>query len=164
MLTINAAKKDLPHGPATYLLDETHGRSIRPYPWTGATKPSDAERLKGKDCGSYGGFLHTDHAVRTEFFEPHDVPPTKEQPYLMDFTYIFDDKTADNKLFMEGEVVKEEDVTAELGGPEDMRFIAADKQELAPTPPPAGAVTRIEEIMGICKAWRLSDAALEDML
>ena len=115
MLTINTASKEAPHGPVTYLLDESHGRPIRPYPWTEATKPSDAERLAGKDCGSYAGHLHTDHAVRLEFFQPHEIPAHKDEPYLMDFKYIFDQSEDDNRLFMQGEPVAEEQVELELG-------------------------------------------------
>ncbi len=118
MLTINTASKEAPHGPVTYLLDESHGRPIRPYPWTEATKPSDAERLAGKDCGSYAGHLHTDHAVRLEFFQPHEIPAHKDEPYLMDFKYIFDQSEDDNRLFMQGEPVAEEQVELELGSAE----------------------------------------------
>jgi hypothetical protein len=63
----------------------------------------------------YGGFLHTDHAVRLESFQPHEVPATKDEPYLMDFKYIFDPTDADNRLFMRGESVTEAEVEAELG-------------------------------------------------
>jgi hypothetical protein len=160
MLTINAAKQDLPHGPATYLLDESHGRPIRPYPWTAATKPSDAERLSGKDCGSYGGYLHTDHAVRLEFFQPHGIPPTKDEPYLMDFKYIFDDSERDNRLFMQGEPVTVEHVEAELGAAEDLRFIAADSETQETTPPPGEALTRLEEIIAECRKWRITNEEL----
>lgn len=42
--------------------------------------------LKGKDWTRYEGVLHTDHAVREEFFLDREVAPTASRPYLMDFT------------------------------------------------------------------------------
>jgi len=45
-------------------------------------------RLAGKDWTRYEGVLHTDHAVREEFFHgSREVAPTSSKPYLMDFTY-----------------------------------------------------------------------------
>jgi hypothetical protein len=123
MLTIESAAKDAAHGPATYLLNQSHGRPIRPYSWTNATSPADLEKLKGKDCGSYGGFLHTDHCVRPEFFEPRDTPVNKEEPWLMDFTYIFDPAAEDHLPFMIGHAATEAEVEAELGPVGDKRFL-----------------------------------------
>ncbi len=157
MLTIASAAKDVPHGPATYLRDEKHG-PLKPYSWTEATKPSDKEKLKDKDCGSYGGYLHTDHAIRGEFFDPHEAPAHKEAPYLMDFTYIFDPRSADHLPFMVGEPVTEAHVEAELGRPADMRVIdeGAVGMDLEEAPPsPLGI--RVEEALRQCRQWRLTD-------
>jgi hypothetical protein len=102
MQTIGQAAKHSPHGPATYLRDETHG-PLRPYAWTEETKPSDREILKGKDCGSYGGYLHTDHAVRPEFFRPHEIPAYFDTPYLMDFAYIFGNRSPEFQAISKAE-------------------------------------------------------------
>src|SRR5436190_7006766 len=39
--------------------------------------------LEGKDWTRYEGVLHTDHAVREEFFVDRDEPSTASKPYLM---------------------------------------------------------------------------------
>ncbi len=157
MLTIEQAAKDAPHCPATYLIDESHGRPIRPYNWTEATPPPALEKLRGKDCGSYAGYLHTDHAVRSEFFEPHVAPSTKDEPYLMDFAYIFDPSNPDYGPFMAGVEVDEDEVRAELGRPEEMRTIADDGTSEPPTFRAAHITRKIEEALAVTRTWRLSD-------
>jgi hypothetical protein len=75
--------------------------------------------LEGKDWTRYEGLLHTDHAVREEFFFDREVAPTSSKPYLMDFTYLYDDKQADFVEFTRGRRFSDEDVYAEIGRPED---------------------------------------------
>jgi len=75
--------------------------------------------LEGKDWTRYEGLLHTDHAVREEFFFDRDVAPTASRPYLMDFTYLFDDQQDDFVQFTGGERFTSEHVFAEIGKPED---------------------------------------------
>jgi hypothetical protein len=163
MVTIESAAKGVPHGPATYLREEKYG-PLKPYAWTGATKPSDKEKLKDKDCGSYGGYLHTDHAVRAEFFDPHEAPMYKETPYLMDFAYIFDPTSVDHLPFMVGESVTEAQVEEDLGRPADMRVIeTGGTAEDLVEPPPSQLGARIEEALARCRQWRLT-AAQEDAL
>ena len=100
---------------------------------------------------------------RLEFFQPHEVPATKDEPYLMDFKYIFDELEEDNRLFIQGESVTEEQVDAELGTAEEMRLIAADTNALVPLQPPGEALTRIEEILTACHAWRMTDDELAEL-
>lgn len=167
MSTIASAAKEtgpghsLPHGPATYLLTETPGRPIRPYDWKEPSSPAETEKLKGKDCGSYGGYLHTDHAVRDEFFHPGDVPFTKDTPYLMDFTYIFDPASGDHAAFLAGHSASEAEVQMELGPAEDMRVIAAEPPEdTARHPRPASPPgSRFESALSQCRSWSLTDEA-----
>lgn len=164
MLTISSAAKHVPHGPATYLRDETHG-PLRPYTWTDATRPSDQEKLKGKDCGSYGGYLHTDHAVRPEFFRPQVIPAYLDTPYLMDFAYIFDSDSSDHARFMIGEAVTEEEVYAEIGRPGDLLTIGISSAEGATGQTrPREIGLRIEEALARCDRWRLTDEEVEAML
>jgi hypothetical protein len=75
--------------------------------------------LEGMDWTRYEGLLHTDHAVREEFFFDRDVAPTASKPYLMDFTYLFDDQQDDFVQFTGGERFLAEHVFAEIGRPED---------------------------------------------
>jgi hypothetical protein len=71
------------------------------------------------DWTRYEGLLHTDHAVRAEFFADRNIAPTASRPYLMDFTYLYDDQQQDFVDFAGGRVFSEEEVLAELGRPAD---------------------------------------------
>lgn len=75
--------------------------------------------LQGKDWTRYEGLLHTGHAVREEFFSDRDLAPTRKRPYLMDFTYLYDQKHPDFKEFSRGRLFSEADVYSEIGRPED---------------------------------------------
>ena len=75
--------------------------------------------LEGKDWTRYEGVLHTDHAVREEFFLDREVAPTASKPYLMDFTYLFDEGQDDFIEFTGGEPFTAEQVLMEIGQPED---------------------------------------------
>ena len=75
--------------------------------------------LEGKDWTRYEGVLHTDHAVREEFFLDREVAPTASKPYLMDFTYLFDEGQDDFIQFTGGEPFTAEHVFTEIGRPED---------------------------------------------
>lgn len=98
--------------------------------------------LQGKDWTRYEGLLHTDHAIREEFFSDRDVPPTVARPYLMDFTYLYDHRQTDFVKFTKGVPTSADEVYAEIGRPEtwlhrsfpsvigSTEQIAADIQEL----------------------------------
>ena len=75
--------------------------------------------LEGKDWTRYEGWLHTDHAVREEFFVERDRPPTANRPYLMDFTYLYDEGEEDFEVFTAGRRFPCDEVWAEIGRPED---------------------------------------------
>ena len=81
--------------------------------------------LAGKDWTRYEGLLHTDHAVREEFFLERAVAPTASRPYLMDFTYLFDASQADFEEFSRGKRFSDEEVYAEIGHPADWTHRAA---------------------------------------
>lgn len=91
-------------------------------PWN--APPSD---LAGKDWTRYEGFLHTDHAVREEFFDPRDVPATKGKPYRMDFTYLYNEKEADFLEFTGGREFTKEEIYSELGTPDTWTHRAAEE-------------------------------------
>src|SRR6266496_5456045 len=75
--------------------------------------------LSGKDWTRYEGLLHTDHAVREEFFQDREVAPTSSKPYLMDFTYLYDDSQPDFQDFSLGKPFSEEEVFNDIGRPEE---------------------------------------------
>ena len=75
--------------------------------------------LEGKDWTRYEGVLHTDHAVREEFFLDRERAPTAAKPYLMDFTYLYDEKQDEFREFTGGRPFPVEEIFAEIGRPED---------------------------------------------
>jgi hypothetical protein len=142
--TKDSAQRHIPYAPATYLL--RNRPDMRPYTWTAASKPSDLERLHGADCGTYGGYLHTDHAVREEFFRADVEPQYRERAYMMDFAYIFDPSNPDFAPFMAGVEASDEEVRRNIGRIEDLNFIAASK----PRPRRAGRL-RLETAEGVSR-------------
>ncbi len=78
--------------------------------------------LAGKDWTRYEGLLHTDHAVREEFFSDRDVAPTASRPYLMDFTYLYDKQQDDFAQFVGGQPFSDEQVFSEIGRPQDWTY------------------------------------------
>ncbi len=81
--------------------------------------------LEGKDWTRYEGVLHTDHAVREEFFLDREVAPTASKPYLMDLTYLYDDKQGDFEEFSGGKRFTAEEIYAEIGRPADWTYRAS---------------------------------------
>lgn len=107
--------------------------------------------LRGKDWTRYEGLLHTDHAVRAEFFDGRDEAITAAKPYLMDLTYLYDRSQADFVNFMAGVRVSEEEVYRETGRPETW---ATRKLESLPGPPrSADQVQKVRELLKACYDW-----------
>jgi hypothetical protein len=108
--------------------------------------------LEGKDWTRYEGLLHTDHAVREEFFLNRDVAPTASKPYLMDFTYLFDQNQRDFEEFTRGTRFTEEEVYAEIGHPSDWTHRAA-----ASLPPRSDQeAAKVAEQLLECSRWETS--------
>ncbi len=156
MLTIDNAAKDVPHGPATWLMDKIAGRPFREFAWTEDTELPGGKKLGDKDCGSYAGYLHTDHAIRAEFFEQGQIPPRKHEPWSMDFTYIFDPASPDYVPFMVGHPASQEEVDRELQVASTWRAIGAaeadDSRAVASAKDPDQ-----EERLRICRSWQLTE-------
>jgi len=107
--------------------------------------------LNGKDWTRYEGVLHTDHAVREEFFLEREVAPTASRPYLMDFTYLYDEKRGDFEEFSRGKRFEDAAVFAEIGRPEDWthRDIAARQSRSEDQ-----AATVAEQMLA-CNRWEV---------
>ena len=67
--------------------------------------------------------------MREEFFLDREVPPTASSPYLMDFTYLYDDSQHDFEEFTNGKPFTSEEVFAEIGRPEDWTHRASETAE-----------------------------------
>jgi hypothetical protein len=106
--------------------------------------------LEGKDWTRYEGVLHTDHAVREEFFLDRKVAPTASKPYLMDFTYLYDEKQDDFIRFTGGQPFTAEQVFAEIGRPEDWTRRASKATPLSRSHEQAIGVA---EQLQACRRW-----------
>ena len=167
MTTIDSASKDGDYCPATYLLEMGPDGPRQPCKWEEAEGLPASKNLIGKDHSSYEGCLHTDHAVRAEFFEEGEKPPFYEKPYLMDFTYIFDRAAPDNLCFMRGEPVAREFVEAELDLPEPVQAIAVtttDDPDVYAQLRPRSVAEEIAQAVDSTNEWRLTDEELQAYL
>jgi hypothetical protein len=151
MLTIAGAHEVEVAGkkcPVTWLMEvDERGRPLVP------NSPNPLRNVPGqlvrKDWTRYTGYLHTDHAVRREFFADRETPPTTDKPYLMDFTYLYDKRLDDFVNFSGGKEISEEDVFAEIGRPETWTHRAT--VVAAPHSPEEAAA--IAELMAKIYAW-----------
>jgi hypothetical protein len=108
-------------------------------------------RLEGKDWTKYEGYLHTDHAVREEFFQDRETPPTIERPYIMDFIYIYAEGRSEFAEFSGGKQFTEVEVYAEIGRPEDW----AHRQVSSPTNPRTDTqAALVAQQLAVCRAWQ----------
>jgi len=170
MGTIDLAA-ETPYGKATWLKPlGPNGQPVVerlrrcPFSKPEGVKPS----LRDKDWTRYGGYLHTDHSIRSEFFfeRPDLSPDISRQQYLEDFTYLYDPTAKDYIRFIEGEVVSQEEVFAKLGPPEDWGQIVGP----APTRRSRGGVGEFEEIhpevealLQKCEPWSLNPQDLDSI-
>ena len=119
MLTIAAAADVPEHGKAMWLRDVGgNGEPFLPNVACPYSKEGLKAELQGKDWTRYGGFVHSDHAVRPEFFKSQGSKAAGDvlaQEYLEDFCYLYDGKSRDYSRFIRGDIVSEEDVDAALG-------------------------------------------------
>lgn len=105
--------------------------------------------LEGKDWTRYEGVLHTDHAVREEFFLDRSVAPTANKPYLMDFTYLYDVTRPDFVDFSRGRLFEEEVVYADIGRPEDWTHRAGTTDDTRS----ASEAAVVAEQLALCGRW-----------
>ena len=85
------------------------------------------------DWTRYGGFLHSDHSIRPEFFHEDAAPSDdiKRQEHLQDFTYLYDSRLRDHAKFMGIDVTAEE-VAEALGAVDSWTSVPRGRQG-APT-------------------------------
>jgi hypothetical protein len=153
----SGAKPDPGHeGRVTWLRDlDAKGRPlIAQIPCPLRNVPT---KLEGKDWTRYEGLLHTDHAIREEFFADRDEPLTAPSPYIMDFTYLYDRSQEDYVNFTAGLCTLEEEVYAETGRPETWATRAEDTFGELRTSEQA---RQAKHLIDVCRAWTLSDDCL----
>jgi hypothetical protein len=118
--------------------------------------------LQGKDWTRYGGFLHTDHSIRPEFFRSDPKPSSDltAAEYLEDFTYLYDHKAVDYTKFVTGVTIAEEDVERRLGDPSSWGKIASPtglKLRRAPSLARDKGRQAVKELLSKCRPWNLSE-------
>jgi hypothetical protein len=120
MLTIDAAA-ETSAGKSTWLKTlDGEGQPCIPdvsCPFSAATRSNLRDTLRDKDWTRYGGYLHTDHSIRAEFFDddPATLRELQSTEYLEDFTYLYDPASNDHKRFVSGTDVSNEVVDQTLG-------------------------------------------------
>ena len=107
--------------------------------------------LEGKDWTRYEGVLHTDHAVREELFLDRLVAPTASKPYLMDFTYLYDEEQDDFGEFTGGKPYSVEQVFSEIGRPEDWTH----RRNNAVPSRALDDVAKIARQLEVCRNWEV---------
>ena len=115
--------------------------------------------LKDKDWTRYEGVLHTDHAIREEFFQDREVAPTASKPYLMDFTYLYDEKQDEFGEFTGGIPFPAEEIFAEIGRPEDWTHRGSGANPTRTVDETA----EIAKLMHACRNWELPSRFLSDV-
>lgn len=136
-------------GRVTWLLDlDAEGRSIV------ARLPCPLEKipaqLAGKDWTKYEGLLHTDHAVREEFFDGRTEPLTAHKPPLMDFTYLYDAAQPDFTDFTAGRLVAESEVFADIDSPENWTHRDTGRVSMERT---AAEEAEVVRLLNECAKW-----------
>lgn len=135
-------------GRVTWLLDLKEGMPVV------ARLPCPIEsvpgQLQGKDWTKYEGLLHTDHAVREEFFDGRDEPLSKHKPPLMDFTYLYDSTQTDFTDFTGGRIFTEDEVFADIDRPEHWSHRDGGYTKIKRTDEQA---TEVAELLDKCLKW-----------
>jgi hypothetical protein len=118
--------------------------------------------LTGYDWTRYGGHLHTDHAVRPEFFRvaPEKPPEAKLREWLLDFQYLYDRTSKDHLRFVEGIAVSKQEVDEKAGRPEDYVAIASPRKPKPRREGEAGIAdedrrAELERLLDVCRGWTL---------
>ncbi|MGH7243402.1 MAG: hypothetical protein ACREJD_08310 [Phycisphaerales bacterium] len=114
--------------------------------------------LEGKDWTRYEGVLHTDHAVREEFFQDREAAPTASKPYLMDFTYLYDHNQSDFERFAIGKPFTDDQVYAEIGRPEDWTHRSTSTGR----PRTQEQAAEVARQLQVCRSWAPRHAVLPD--
>jgi hypothetical protein len=162
MRTIHAAQPT-DSGKATWLKPLIDGKPIVSDVRCPFSDPSKIRpELVGMDWSRYGGHLHTDQAVRDEFFwdEPAKHPDVTKQEYIQDFAYLIDKRQIDHNLFVEGQNVAEREVFDEIGDPSNYVRISVkpSKRRLSARVPEAERKAgEVKKKLQSLRSWRFNE-------
>jgi len=160
-----AMAAETPHGKATWLRPLVDGRPFVPDVKCPLRDPKP--NLAGYDWTRYAGHLHTDHAVRPEFFRagPEKPPKAQKKEWVQDFQYLYDQGSRDHIRFVEGTAVSKEEVYERIGRPEEYVEVVSPRR---PRPKREGEASitdkdrnaEVEELVNACRAWALTPVEL----
>jgi hypothetical protein len=163
MRTIEMAA-ETPFDKATWLIPLQDGKPIVKRigcPFANPDKLSS--KLQGMDWTRYGGHLHTDHSIRSEFFRegPEKSEDLKTRQWLQDFAYLYDPLSDDYEKFSSGQIVNEDEVIDAIGDPEEFTQIvgpiAADDLEVP------SQNMNVQQILAQCHQWRLTPQEIGEL-
>ena len=164
MLTIASAAQTK-YGPATWLRSlDAKGMPIDRNIVCPFSKPDELKKeLVGKDWTKYAGWLHTDHAIRPEFFhlEPDPQGEISSNEYLEDLTYLYDRRVQDYLRFVQGEPVTEAEVTGILGSVNDWKGVYHTPSKVLKFGVESADERRVSELLEQGRKWRLSPEELQ---
>ncbi len=104
--------------------------------------------LSGFDWTRYEGTLHTDHAIREEFFLDRPTAPTAQAPYVMDFTYLYNQGQVDFREFTDGMPITAEDLALQIGTPADWTHRGTQTETRSDA-----ELVAVAEQLEVCRAW-----------
>ena len=107
-------------------------------------------QLAGKDWTKYEGLIHTDNAVREEFFDGRAEPLTKHKPPLMDFTYLYDQTQSEFTEFTGGRIFTEEEIHNDIDSPENWAHREGSLPKVTRT---SDQAAEIAQLLHACLQW-----------
>jgi len=157
---------DTKHGRATWLRDLNKGVPF--VPEVACPFASTRPELVGKDWTRYSGHLHTDHSVRRELLQP-SIGKSAEiirDEWLQDLQYLYDAKNIDNRRFVAGVQVADDEVVERIGSPQDFVRIHGPRSR----PGRAGidesldsVNSELDMLLADCRKWKLAPEELREL-
>jgi hypothetical protein len=145
-------------GKLTWLRDlDANGQPL--VPTISCPLNAPPKQLEGKDWTKYEGLIHTDHAVREEFFADRDAPITGSAPYLQDFTYLYDKSQSDFVMFTDGKRFTDAEVFADIG--EKETWTRRTATGIAPQARSTEQTAEIQSLLSVCTKWEPSEDLLD---
>ncbi len=163
MLTI-ANSADPGYGKATWLRGLDAGKpAVEELACPFSNPAKIKKQLVDKDWTKYGGWIHTDQAIRPYFFHPEAdaSKDIKSKVYLEDFTYLYDKNLQDNQRFVQGEKVSQEEIEEKIGTINTWQYLHETPQTIlkfggATKAEKAKHRKRIGALLKKGRKWRLS--------
>jgi len=160
-----AGSANTSYGKATWLKSLPDSRQpvvarlANPFDDQHSLKPA----LRDKDWTRYGGFLHTDHSVRPEFFRESPAPDDiDDKSWLQDFTYLYDPTSPDHARFVAGEECPFSEAVADIGDPET--YVEIETPRIQTDSSIDERPISLRSLFAKCEDWQLLPEEVKAML